>query len=158
MAKEDKSKTSKAEVVLMNLINYLDDPTFFQAYHIQPHIATKLQEIIQELMNSEDGKIISGRRSLDGYTLCGCPKHEYAPLFKCVDCIFYNGTATQKVFCTAPDRRHPKEPNYTYDEARIMQEKWMREQSGLIKKENQDVTEKKSETKADQKTVYNSHA
>ena len=112
---------------LVNVMDILSDPRKANKHGIPPFAAKGLIEFIRKVMNN-GGKILEGRRTLDGYVMSTCPKHNYAPMHVCLTkCKFFNGKDIFNGVCVAKDDNYPNEPKYTYETAKRLETKYRQE-------------------------------
>lgn len=105
-----------AITTLHNLRKLLKDKRFMLDNDLNPKTCKKLNIIIGEMMG-HGGTPLEGIRTIDGLTIYPCPKHEYAPICKCLkDCELFDGVDNTGV-CTAQESRIAGYPRHTHFEA-----------------------------------------
>lgn len=80
----------------------LKDPVWMESMLLDTPTCAILLDVINEL-ESNGGSLSSGRKSADGFVMHNCPKHDVAPINKCVKCEFWTGGKTTSGSCISPE-------------------------------------------------------
>lgn len=130
-----------AITTLHNFRQLLLNKRFMLDNDLQPKTCKKLHQIIGEMMG-HGGKPLEGIRTIDGLTMYPCPKHEYAPICKCLkECEYFDGVDNAGV-CIAQESRIPGFPRYTHFEALQMEREARREGYQFALHESRDTIKK----------------
>ena len=104
-------------ITLVNFINKISDVQWGLENGFHPGQLNMLREMIAEMQNNKGYKM-EGLRSIDGYIMHPCPKHDYAPISICLhQCDFYVGRDDRGV-CTCKEPRIDGHTRYDHLGAR----------------------------------------